>query len=240
MIFGGPQTIEQYAGNPKVQVHGPGYAKVVLGDDCVDDWEKYVDLMVDSVYRNGGRSCINASSIYASRHTKEIAEAVAAKLGPIEILPPESPESGLAAFTIEGAAQAIWNAIESDAKSSLVTDMTSQYGERLVERTPVAYIRPVVLHHVSHESESRNKEYMFPMVNVVECPQAQMINAIDYTLVCTAITNDDGFRRDLIDCVHIDRLNLGPIPTPQLDWLQPHEGNLIEFLYKNRALQVSD
>ena len=240
MIFGGPQTIQQYAGNPKVQVHGPGYSKILLGDDCVDDWEQYVDMLADSVYRNGGRSCLNASSIYASRHTKEIAEAVAAKLGPIEVLPPDDPNAGLAAFTIEGAAQAIWSAIENDAQAPLVTDMTSKYGERLVERDPVAYIRPVVLHHASVESESRNKEYMFPMVNVVECPQDKMLDAIDYSLICTGVTNDEDFRRDLIACTDIDRLNLGPIPTPQVDWLQPHEGNLIEFLFKNRAVQVSE
>ncbi|MEO0531891.1 MAG: aldehyde dehydrogenase family protein, partial [Planctomycetota bacterium] len=117
MIFGGPQTVEQYEGNPKVQVHGPGYSKILFGDDCVDDWEQHLDLMVDSVYRNGGRSCINCSSIYASRHTKEIAEALAAKLGPTEVLPPEDPEAGLAAFTIPGAAQAILNSIENDAKA---------------------------------------------------------------------------------------------------------------------------
>jgi acyl-CoA reductase-like NAD-dependent aldehyde dehydrogenase len=95
MIFGGPQTIEQYAGNPQVQVHGPGYSKILLGDDLVDDWQQYVDLMVDSVYRNGGRSCINCSSIYAPRHTKEIADAIAEKLGPIEVLPPDDPRRGL-------------------------------------------------------------------------------------------------------------------------------------------------
>jgi hypothetical protein len=97
----------------------------------------------------------------------------------------------------------------------------------------------VVLHHASPESESRNKEYMFPMVNVVQCPQNKMLQAMEYSLVCTAITDDQAFRRDLIDSTDIDRLNLGPIPTPQLDWLQPHEGNLIEFLYANRALQIA-
>lgn len=239
MIFGGPQTIEQYAGNPKVQVHGPGFSKILFGDDCVDDWEKHIDLLADSVYRNGGRSCINCSSIYASRHTREIAEALAAKLGPIEVLPPDDPKSGLAAFTIEGSAAAIWKGVERDCNDSLVTDMTASYGERLVEKPPVAYLRPVVLHHGSPESESRNKEYMFPLVNVVECPQAKMQAAMEYTLVCTAITEDEALRRDLIASTEIDRLNLGPIPTPQLDWLQPHEGNLIEFLYRSRALQIS-
>lgn len=238
MIFGGPQTIEQYSGNPKVQVHGPGYSKIIFGDDCVDDWEQHIDLMADSVYLNGGRSCINASSIYASRHTKEIAEALAEKLGPIEVLPPDDPKAGLAAFTIEGSAKAIWGALERDVEDPAVTHMTEKYGDRLVEKPPVAYLRPVVLHHASHESASRNKEYMFPMVNVVECPQAKMLDAMQYSLVCTAITNDETFRRELINSVDIDRLNLGPIPTPKLDWLQPHEGNLIEFLYQSRALQI--
>ena len=236
MIFGGPQTIEQYAGNPKVQVHGPGYAKILFGDDCVDDWEQHLDLMVDSVYRNGGRSCINCSSIYASRHTKEIAQALAERLGPIEALPPNDPQAGLAAFTIEGAAAAIWAAIERDIDDPLTTSMTPL--DRLVERPPVAYLRPVVLHCASPESPAANKEYMFPAVSVVECPQEQMLKSIGPTLVGTAITTDQAFRRDLIASVDIDRLNLGPIPTPQLDWLQPHEGNLIEFLYRNRALQV--
>lgn len=239
MIFGGPQTVAQYAGNEKVQVHGPGYSKVIFGDDCVDDWEQHVDLLVDSVYRNGGRSCLNASSVYASRHTKEIAEAMAAKLGPIEVLPPDDPTAGLAAFTIPGAAKSIWGSIEADAKAPGVTHVTAPYGDRLVERPPVAYLRPVVLHHASHESETRNKEQMFPMVNVVECPQAKMLDAMGPTLICSAITNDETFRRDLVNSIDIDRLNLGPIPTPQVDWLQPHEGNLIEFLYRSRALQLA-
>ncbi len=55
----------------------------------------------------------------------------------------------------------------------------------------------------------------------------------------TAITADAAFRSRLVDCTHIDRLNLGPIPTTKLDWLQPHEGNIIDFLYRSRALQVS-
>lgn len=239
MIFGGPQTVDQYAGNPKVQVHGPGFSKILFGEDCIDQWEDHLDMMVDSVYRNGGRSCINVSSIYVPRHSKEIAAAIAERLGPIEVLPPDNPESGLAAFTIEGAAKSILASIERDAEAAGVTDMTASYGDRLVESPPVAYLRPVVLHHASADSETRNKEQMFPMVNIVECPQAKMLDAIGPTLVGTAITDDDNFKRELIGSIDIDRLNLGPIPTPQLDWLQPHEGNLIEFLYRSRALQLA-
>src|ERR1051325_6800545 len=90
-IFGSTETVQRYHGNPCVQVHGPGFSKILLGDDVVDQWEKYLDLMVDSVYLNSGRGCINCSGVWASRHTKEIAEALAARLGPIEVKPPEDP-----------------------------------------------------------------------------------------------------------------------------------------------------
>ena len=64
-----------------------------------------------------------------------------------------------------------------------------------------------------------------------------MIEAIGPTLVCSAITNKPELRRQLIDAVHIDRLNLGPVPTIQLNWLQPHEGNIVDFLFRARAFQ---
>src|ERR1700690_1318403 len=36
MIFGGTATVERYKGNPKVSVHGPGFSKILLGDDIVE------------------------------------------------------------------------------------------------------------------------------------------------------------------------------------------------------------
>ncbi len=63
LIFGGIPTVRQYKNNPAVQVHGPGFSKILLGDDHVDRWEDYLDIMVDSVLVNSGRSCINCSGI---------------------------------------------------------------------------------------------------------------------------------------------------------------------------------
>src|SRR6266404_3747102 len=113
MIFGGTATVERYKGDPRVQVHGPGFSKIILGDDVVDQWEKHLDIMADSVFANSGRGCINCSGIWASRHTQEIAEALAERLGPVEPKPPEDPQASLAAFTVQGAARAIWNTIEA-------------------------------------------------------------------------------------------------------------------------------
>ncbi|HLU50481.1 MAG TPA: aldehyde dehydrogenase, partial [Planctomycetota bacterium] len=66
---------------------------------------------------------------------------------------------------------------------------------------------------------------------------SEMIDRIGSTLVGTAITNDPAFREELLLAQNIDRLNIGPIPTCHVSWDQPHEGNLFEHLYRQRAFQ---
>ena len=241
LVFGGTPTVERYRGNPKVQAHGPGFSKILLGDDEVDNWEKYLDLMVDSVFANSGRGCINCSGIWASRHTREIADAMGKRLAAIRPLPADHPEATLAAFTIPGAADAISQSIDIDLKAAGVTDMTGKYreGPRVVKEGRADYLLPTIVHCSSPDAAIAKKEYMFPFATVVECPEAKMIEAIGPTLVCSAITNNPDFRRRLVDAVHIDRLNLGPVPTIQLNWLQPHEGNIVEFLFRARAFQTA-
>jgi acyl-CoA reductase-like NAD-dependent aldehyde dehydrogenase len=237
LIFGGTATVEQYKGNPRVQAHGPGFSKILLGDDKVDDWRKYLDVMVDSVLVNSGRGCINCSGIWASRHTEEIAAALAERMGPIEPLPPQDPKAALAAFTVPGQADAVSADIDKDLKEAGTKDMTAKYGSRLVKKERCDYLRPTVLHCDSPERSAAKKEYMFPFCTVVKCPQEKMLESIGPTLVCSAITEDKKFQKTLIDATHIDRLNLGPVPTIKLNWLQPHEGSIVDFLFRARAFQ---
>jgi acyl-CoA reductase-like NAD-dependent aldehyde dehydrogenase len=239
LIFGGTPTVDRYRGNPKVQAHGPGFSKILLGDDQVDQWEKYLDVMVDSVFGNSGRGCINCSGIWASRHTRNIAQALAERLASVRPLPPEHPESSLAAFTVAGVAESISNAIDADLARGGATDLTAAIrgNGRVVKNGKADYLLPTIIHCESPEAATANKEYMFPFATVVECPEAKMIDTIGPTLVCSAITCRPELRRSLLDATHIDRLNLGPVPTVQLNWLQPHEGNIVEFLFRARAYQ---
>ncbi|MEX1098317.1 MAG: aldehyde dehydrogenase family protein [Planctomycetales bacterium] len=241
VIFGGLATIDRYRGNPKVSAHGPGFSKIVLGDDEADNWEKYLDLMVDSVYVNSGRSCISCSGIWTPRHGAEIAEAIAKRLGPIEPKPMDDPQSGLAAFTVPGAAEAMSNEIDEKCKSPAVTEVTEKYrnGPRLVKQERCDFLRPTVLHVKNPDDPLANTEYMFPFVSVVDCPQEQFLKKCGYTLVCSALTEDEKFQRDLLDATNVDRLNIGEVKTIQLNWLQPHEGNIIDFLFRARAFQNS-
>ena len=241
LIFGGTATVNQYKNNPAVQVHGPGFSKILIGDDQIDNWEKYLDLMVDSVLVNSGRSCINCSGIWASRNTREIADAISKRIGSIAPLPPENEQAALAAFTVPGQAKAISEDIDSGLQESGAEEITNRYrdGDRLVQQERCDFLRPTVIHCQSPDVGMAKKEYMYPFVSVVACPQEKMINSIGDTLVATAITEDEIFCRELIDARNIDRLNLGPVPTIKLNWHQPHEGNIVDFLFRARAFQMS-
>jgi acyl-CoA reductase-like NAD-dependent aldehyde dehydrogenase len=241
MIFGSQATIDKYKGNPNVQVHGPGFSKIVLGDDMVDQWEKYIDIMADSIFLNSGRGCINASGVWASRHTHEIAEALAKKLGVVEPWPMTDPNAALAAFTTAGVAEAVNNQIEECLKEPGAIEYTAKFrqGPRLIQKGAYDFLKPTIVHCSSSQHKLANTEYMFPMAAVVECPQKDVIRQMGSTLVCTAITEDPAFIAQLVDARNIDRLNVGNVRTVQLNWLQPHEGNLVEFLYRSRAYQTS-
>ena len=43
-----------------------------------------------------------------------------------------------------------------------------------------------------------------------------------------------------MNATNIDRLNIGAIPTIKLNWLQPHEGNIVDFLYRARSFQMPE
>jgi len=239
MIFGGLPTVEKYSGDPRVQVHGPGWSKVLFGEDKVDQWEDYLDMMVHSVLANSGRSCINCSSIWVPRNGREIAEAIAERLAEVEPLGPKDPKAPLAAFTVAEVGEAISELIDSELEQSGAEDLcqAKRGTPRAVSRERCSYVLPTVVHTDDPDASIVSKEFMFPFVNVVECPQDQIVEKIGYTLVGTGVTDDAQFRRELIDATNIDRLNIGNVPTTKLDWYQPHEGNIVEWLYRARSFQ---
>ena len=184
LIFGGTATVEQYKGNPRVQAHGPGFSKILLGDDKVDDWRKYLDIMVDSVLVNSGRGCINCSGIWASRHTEEIAEALAERMGPVQPLPPDDPKSALAAFTVPGQADAVSASIDADVKEAGTKDMTAKYGSRLVKAERSDYLRPtVLLWALPERAAAKNWNTCSPSAPWSSVRKRKMLDSIGPTLV---------------------------------------------------------
>lgn len=241
LIFGDKSTTDLYAGNPGVQVHGPGFSKIIIAEDEIDNWHDYIDVMVSSISENGGRSCINASAIIVPRYGKEIADALGKRLGPIQPLPVDDPHAVLSGFANPKMAEWIDSAIESDLSEIGAHDATAPYrgGPRLVQVESGTYLRPTIIACNSIDHPLANREFLCPYASVVEVPQEKMLGLIGPTLVVTAITKDKSFTQELLLDSRIERLNIGPIPTMKISWDQPHEGNLFEFLYKRRSIGIA-
>ncbi len=241
LIFGDQSTIGQYAANPAIQVHGPGWSKVLIGEDMIEQWPDWIDVLVGSILANGGRSCINASAIVVPAHGREIAEALAERLAPIGPRARDDEDAVLAGFANPAFAEYIDGAIEQGLRTPGAEEVTANHrdGPRKHVFEACAYLRPTIVACDSFEHPLANREFLFPYASVVEVPQANMLEQIGPSLVVSAITGDPEFTRRLLRCPLIDRLNLGPIPTTRVEWDQPHEGNLFEFLYRRRAIQRS-
>jgi acyl-CoA reductase-like NAD-dependent aldehyde dehydrogenase len=239
MLFGDAGAVKSWKNDPRVEVHGPGYSKVILGEDCVDDFERYLDIIVQSIAENSGRSCINASGVWAPRRGREIAEALAERLSRIVPRPADDPEAAIAPFADARVAERISKMIDAGLNEPGAEDVTSKHrsGGRLVEFDRCTYLLPTILNCESPEHSLANREFLFPFASVVEMPEAQLPEAIGPTLVVTAITNNERLRSALLTSPHVGRLNFGPIPTMKIGWDQPHEGNLFEHLYARRAFQ---
>ena len=241
LIFGDKNTTSAYAGNPAIQIHGPGYSKILIGADQIERWPEFIDLMVSAISDNGGRSCINASAIVAPKYAGEIAEALARKLGPVAPLSAADEHARLAAFANPKMADFIDGAIEEGLKTPGARDVTAAFrdGPRKVRFEGRLYLRPAVVLCESFAHPLANREFLFPYASVVSAPQTDMLEKIGPSLAVTAITGDEAFIARLVESPLIERLNIGPISTMTVSWDQPHEGNMFEFLYKRRALEIA-
>ncbi len=241
MTFGDESTVNKWAGDPRVEVHGPGYSKIILDDEASTHWEDYLDIMVQSIAANGGRSCINCSSVWTASNGKALAEALGQKLAEISPCAIDAPNAQLAGFSMPRMAEMINNVIESGLDTPGATDMSAPHrnGDRLTEVDGTTFLQPTALWIDDDSHPLAGKEFLFPFATVREIPTAQMADKLESTLVCTVITSDPDLQHQMLTHPNINRLNFGPIATPTIDWNQPHEGNLFDFLFERRAFQLA-
>jgi acyl-CoA reductase-like NAD-dependent aldehyde dehydrogenase len=242
MLFGDERTVGSWANDPRIELHGPGWSKVVFGQDAASRWEQFVDLMVASVAENGGRSCINASGVWTPAHGDAIADALARRLAAIDARPLDDPEARLAAFSDPRVAHSIDAYVESQLQVPGAEDVTARYreGGRVVEVGGCTFLRPTVVRCTDPGHPLASAEFLFPFVAVVETDAETLLDRIGPTLVVSALTEDPAFIDALFRSPNVERLNIGAFPTCKLSWDQPHEGNLFEFLYARRAIERSE
>jgi hypothetical protein len=245
MAFGDVSSMRSWLGDPRIEIHGPGYSKIVIGEGCIDDWEKYLDVMVASILENSGRSCINASGVWVPRHAEEIADALAQRLANVVPRDEADEHAQIAPFADAGVASRIAQMIDSELAGGLDTgaarDVTARYrqGGRLAIYQGCSYLLPTIVLCESAEHSLANREFLFPYASVVPIQQNEIPRSLGPSLVVTAITHDRGLIRRLLSSPNVGRLNLGGIPTCKISWDQPHEGNLFDHLYARRAFQCA-
>jgi acyl-CoA reductase-like NAD-dependent aldehyde dehydrogenase len=253
MFFGDVSAVGAWEGDPRVEIHGPGYSKVLIGDDQVGEWERHLDLIAGSIADNGGRSCVNASGVWVTEtHAERVAQQLAQRLVAIEPRAADDERAALAPFADPRVAARISQQIDAGLETPGARDITAELRQRLprasasessgrlVQFDGSTYLLPTVVLCESAEHPLANREFLFPFAAVVKVSRdemARMPEPMGKTLVVSALTQD----RDLIDRLllspKVDRLNVGPIATNVISWDQPHEGNLFEHLYARRSYQ---
>ena len=248
MFFGDITTVGGWEGDPRVELHGPGYSKILIGDDMVrgDEWRRHVDLIAASIAENGGRSCVNASGVWVSGEAAEaVAEAVARRLATIVPRPADDEQATLAPFADPRVAERISAQIDAGLQTPGAREVTHELRgtPRLVQFEGGTYLQPTVVLCDSPEHPLANREFLFPFAAVVKVTPGdmqRMPQPMGKTLVVSALTHDDGMVRRLLGSSLVDRLNVGAIQTNKISWDQPHEGNLFEHLYARRSFQQAD
>ena len=239
IAFGNDTTLRKYAAFPSISVHGTGRSKILIGDDMIARWPEFLDVIVQSISANGGRSCINTSAILVPSHRDELADAIAMKLAEIKPLARDDDHALICGFANPAMADGIDDLITAQLKEPGAEDLTARHrdGERKIEAFEQTYLNPTLVSCTDPEHPLANTEFMFPYASITEIPQKDMLANIGQTLVVSAITEDQNFINQLLLSPDIERLTLGPFPTNRVQWEQPHEGNLFEFLYHRRAIQ---
>ena len=240
MVFGDVKATERWRKEGgRVEIHGPGFSKVILGADALANWEQHIDTIAASVADNGGRSCVNASGVWVTGKGREIAEALATKLAAITPRAADDEAAGLAPFVDPSVAERVSALIDKDLEIQPgVEDVSASVRgtSRVARWEGSTYLLPTVL-LADRAHPLANREYMFPFVSVVEVPEDEMPDCLGHSLVVTAITDNPELIERLVASPLVDRLNIGSLPTTRIGWDQPHEGNLFEHLYARRAIQ---
>lgn len=238
LLFGGGETVAPWRHDPRVEVHGPGLSKIVLADEAAARFDEHLGVLVASILDNGGRSCLNASGVWATARADAIADALAERLAAVPALPLDDPAAELAAFASPETARAIDRHLERLLASGGAVDVTARYrpGPRLVEVAGSTFLLPTIV-RCGPEHPLAHTELLLPFAAVVETDAGDLPSRLGPTLVATAIGATGALRDALLAARNIDRLNLGAIATTTIEFGQPHEGNLVSLLYRRRALQ---
>ena len=214
MIFGGTATVDRYRGNPQ----GAGPRPWLLEDPARRrrrrSMGEYLDLMVESIFINSGRGCINCSGIWAFAAHARNRRCAGETAGADRTAAAERSESRPG--RVHGARhggrglEAI-EARPADAGRH-ARRRRNTYGPRLVEkeraRLPAADDRPLRL----RRKRRRQEGIHVPVRRGRRVPAGGDARRDRPDARRHGDHERASFSAGCYDATHIDRLNLGPVP----------------------------
>ncbi len=215
MVFGDVGSTKRWKADPRVEVHGPGFSKIVIGPDVADDWERYLDVMVESIANNGGRSCVNASGVWVTKHADRIAEALAERLAAMTPRPAEDPEAVLAPFAdpVDRAAHLGGDRSGHGRRRGRSARLTMRRRARARRRTrrhrSRRHLPAADGHPLRRGASARQSRVPVPVRQRRRSAGRRVAAILGPSLVVTCLSDDQRFRERFVASPHVDRLNSG-------------------------------
>lgn len=242
VVFGSQKMVDKYREDPDVKTYGPGNSKMVVGRGYEDNShalaEAEMGMMID-----GGRGCINESQFILFEDSEDFAYRLAERALDADIRDPFDPQAEVPALPAEDAKQ-IDDHIERYIDQDGVTDVTGEMNPgRIVEKGGTTFLRPTVLHLDYEEFEDGSHplfaELPFQYGAITEVPEDDLGYIVEDSLSVSLHTDKDEVVQQVrmeptVEKVHLDESSCN------LDPSKPHEGYIVDHLYKEKEFGVPE
>ncbi|GGW46220.1 aldehyde dehydrogenase family protein [Streptomyces caelestis] len=232
LAYGGDEIIRRYADDPGVLSLRPGRSKILLTADT--DWREHLDMVVDSVGRNGGTGCVNTTAVLVEGDPAPVAAAIAERLAARPSLPPDDPKACLPVQQTD-AARTLERHVLERARGTRAWLGGTGFVDELGDGSAV--LRPTVHQVESPDAPQVGAEFPFPCVWVAPWSRTDHgVAPLRDTLVLTAVTQDEALIDALADEPTISNLYIGDTATHWHRPGLPHDGYLGEFLMRTATM----
>ncbi len=240
--FGGDALKKKYSDRNNIKIHGPGNSKIFVEKGFEED-EAVYRMMEEAMMRDGGRGCINMSHIITNGDAEKIAEKMASRVIGNEIVKPTSEDAFIPASPDPQRAKSINRIIQQETNGKNAEDITQKLRDnkkRLVEKKGATFLRPTVLlleEDVASKNSRLFKEYPFQYCTVTEISEDKTKEKLSDTLTLSMFTNDEEKIKSALRDPSIEKVYASQDTTCDIDLREPHEGYLLDFLFKKKAFR---
>jgi acyl-CoA reductase-like NAD-dependent aldehyde dehydrogenase len=231
MAYGGEDVMRKYAAQSTMLPQGPGRSKILLTADV--PWRDHLDVIVDSISREGGRACVNATAVLVEGDATPVAQAIAERLAALPSLPPQDEHAVLPVLPVAEAQK-----LERYLLATAAGTVPWLGGDGVVDELGdgSAVLRPAVHQLDRPDAEQAGVELSFPCVWVAPWTREAGLEPLKDTLVLTAITQDTRLVDAVVAEPTISNVYVGDHPTYWIEPGVPHDGYLADFLMRSKGV----